>query len=92
MIDHVLHKITLNNTNLALTKREHTLLLLMARNQGRVLTHRQILTAVWGAAHTNDIAYLRVYIGQIRKKLGTKMAAMIVTEPGIGYRLAEPPQ
>ncbi len=90
VIDAVLHKITLNNTHLALTKREHALLMLLARNQGRVLTHRQILTAVWGAAHTEDVAYLRVYVGQIRKKLGPKMAAMIITEPGIGYRLADP--
>ncbi|MDR3522051.1 MAG: response regulator transcription factor [Acidocella sp.] len=89
IIDPLLHKITLNNAPLPLTKREHALLLLLARNQGRVLTHRQILTAIWGAAHTEDVAYLRVYVGQIRKKLGPKTAAMIITEPGIGYRLAE---
>ncbi|OYV41552.1 MAG: DNA-binding response regulator, partial [Acidocella sp. 20-61-6] len=45
---------------LPLTKREHALLLLLARNRGRVLTHRQLLTALWGPAHTEDIAYLRV--------------------------------
>jgi two-component system KDP operon response regulator KdpE len=54
-----------------------------------VLTHRQILTAIWGHAHTEDVAYLRVYIGQLRKKLGNEFASLIITEPGIGYRLRE---
>jgi two-component system KDP operon response regulator KdpE len=88
-IDPVLHKVTLDNTVLPLTKREHALLLLLARNRGRVLTHRQILTAIWGHAHTEDIAYLRVYIGQLRRKLGAEFAALIITEPGIGYRLRD---
>ncbi len=90
VIDPLQHTITLNNTPLPLTKREHALLLLLARNHGRVLTHRQILAAVWGAAHTEDVAYLRVYIGQIRRKLGPIASAFIVTEPGVGYRLMEP--
>lgn len=88
-IDPVLHKVTLDNAVLPLTKREHALLLLLARNRGRVLTHRQILTAIWGHAHTEDVAYLRVYIGQLRKKLGGEFAALIITEPGVGYRLQE---
>ncbi len=74
---------------LPLTKREHALLLLLARNRGRVLTHRQILTALWGPAHTGDIAYLRVYIGQLRKHLGEATAKLIATEPGVGYRLLD---
>jgi len=65
------------------------LLLLLARNRGRVLTHRQILTAIWGPAHTEDVAYLRVYIGQLRRKLGAELAELILTEPGIGYRLRD---
>jgi two-component system KDP operon response regulator KdpE len=76
---------------LPLTKREHALLLLLARNRGRVLTHRQILTALWGPAHTEDVAYLRVYIGQLRRHLGEETAKLIVTEPGVGYRLTEEP-
>jgi two-component system, OmpR family, KDP operon response regulator KdpE len=74
---------------LPLSKREHALLLLLARNRGRVLTHRQILTALWGPAHTEDVAYLRVYIGQLRKHLGEEIAKLIVTEPGVGYRLVD---
>ncbi len=80
---------TLNGEKLVLTKREHALLLLLARNHGRVLTHRQILTAIWGPAHTEDLAYLRVYIGQLRKKLGPELSAKLKTEPGVGYRLEE---
>ena len=88
-IDPILHRVTLNEEVLPLTRREHALLLLLARNRGRVLTHRQILTALWGHAHTEDVAYLRVYIGQLRRKLGETFAALIVTEPGIGYRLQD---
>jgi len=88
-IDPLLHKVTLDNAVLPLTKREHALLLMLARNRGRVLTHRQILTAIWGHAHTEDVAYLRVYVGQLRRKLGPAFAALIITEPGIGYRLRD---
>jgi two-component system KDP operon response regulator KdpE len=88
-IDPLLHRVTIDNAVLPLTKREHALLLLLARNRGRVLTHRQILTAIWGHAHTEDVAYLRVYVGQLRRKLGQAFAELIVTEPGIGYRLQD---
>jgi len=89
LIDPVSHKVTVGTEILPLTRREHALLLLLARNRGRVLTHRQILTAIWGPAHTEDVAYLRVYIGQLRRKLGTEFAELIITEPGIGYRLVD---
>lgn len=82
-------RVELNGEKLQLTKREHALLLLLLRNQGRVLTHRQILTAVWGPAHTEDIAYLRVYIGQLRRKLGAVLSTRLKTEPGVGYRLED---
>jgi two-component system, OmpR family, KDP operon response regulator KdpE len=89
VIDPVAHKVTLDGEVLPLTRREHALLLLLTRNRGRVLTHKQILTAIWGHAHTEDVAYLRVYIGQLRRKLGEGFAALILTEPGIGYRLQD---
>jgi two-component system KDP operon response regulator KdpE len=88
-IDALSHRVTLHGEVLGLTRREHALLLLLARNRGRVLTHRQILTAIWGPAHTEDVAYLRVYIGQVRRKLGEEFTALITTEPGIGYRLED---
>lgn len=88
-LDPTLLRAELNGQPLALTKREHALLLLLLRNQGRVLTHRQILIAIWGPAHTEDMAYLRVYIGQLRRKLGSALAAKLKTEPGVGYRLED---
>ena len=71
-----------------LTKKEFELLAVLARAEGKVITHRRLLTAVWGAAHEHDVQYLRVLVGQIRQKLERDPAApeLIVTEPGVGYR------
>jgi two-component system KDP operon response regulator KdpE len=76
------------SNDLGLTRIQYNLLALFVRNQGRVLTHRQVLTAVWGPAHTEDIAYLRIYVSQLRRKL-TDSGYALVTEPGVGYRLTE---
>jgi two-component system KDP operon response regulator KdpE len=65
-------------------------LVLLVRNMDRVITHRQLLTAVWGPAHSADVQYLRVYVGHLRQKLGQAAAAHLVTEPGVGYRLLGP--
>jgi two-component system KDP operon response regulator KdpE len=89
VIDAAAYRVTLGGTVLSLTKHEHTLLLLLARNRGRVLTHGQLLTAVWGHVHADDVTYLRVYIGRLRRKLGADFSASIITEPGVGYRLQE---
>ncbi len=82
-------QVELAGAQITLTRREHGLLLLLIRNRGRVLTHRQLLTALWGPDHGEDVAYLRVYIGQLRRKLGSEISALLKTEPGIGYRLEE---
>ena len=68
-IDHVRHKVTRAGDEVKLTPKEFELLSFLARHAGKVLTHRQILTAVWGPAHTEDTQYLRVYIGQLRQKV-----------------------
>lgn len=71
---------------LKLTPREWDLLAALVRGgEGRVVTQRQLLLAVWGPAHLEDAQYLRVYIGQLRQKLGAA-ATLIRTEPGVGYR------
>jgi two-component system KDP operon response regulator KdpE len=71
---------------LKLTPREWDLLAALVRGgEGRVVTQRQLLTAVWGPAHVEDAQYLRVYIGHLRQKLGPA-AGLIRTEPGVGYR------
>lgn len=74
---------------LKLTPREWDLLVaLMRGGQGRVITQRQLLLAVWGPAHAEDTQYLRVYVGHLRQKLG-QAAYLIRTEPGVGYRFGE---
>jgi two-component system KDP operon response regulator KdpE len=90
-IDAVRHRVMRAGTELKLTPKEFELLSFLARHAGRVLTHRQILVAVWGPAHTEDTQYLRVYIGQLRQKIEAQPddPRIILTEPGIGYRIAE---
>lgn len=72
-----------------LSRKEWDLLLHLARRPDHVLTHKQILREVWGPAHVEDTAYLRVYINQLRQKLEDDPSApsLIVTDPGVGYRL-----
>lgn len=72
-----------------LTPKEYDVLARLARAAGKVLTHKDLLTAVWGAAHAADTQYLRVVVGQLRQKLEPDPAQprWISTEPGVGYRL-----
>ncbi len=72
-----------------LSPREYDLLTLLARHSGKVLTHRHLLNAVWGPAHVEDVQYLRVYVGHLRQKLGPAAARLLLTEPGVGYRLLD---
>src|SRR5215510_7095464 len=90
-VDSVRHRATRAGAELKLTPKEFELLSFLARHAGRVVTHKQILTAVWGPAHTEDTQYLRVYIGQLRQKVEEHPddPRFILTEPGIGYRIAE---
>ena len=68
-IDNVRHRVTRAGEEVRLTPKEFELLSFLARHAGRVVTHRQLLTAIWGPAHAADTQYLRVYIGQIRQKV-----------------------
>ena len=72
-----------------LAPKEYGLLAELARHPGRVITHAQLLRAVWGEAHVRDVEYLRVAARGIRKKLEDDASApsLIRNEPGIGYRL-----
>ncbi len=90
MVDPFVQRVAVQGGTVRLTKHEHTLLLLLTQNLGRVMTHSQILTAIWGHAHAKDIAYLRVYIGRLRAKLGPEFVALLITENGVGYRLQDP--
>jgi two-component system KDP operon response regulator KdpE len=86
-VDLLRRLVRVDGVPVALTPREYDLLALLVRNADRVLTHRQLLTAVWGPAHSADVQYLRVYVGHLRQKLGTAAGMHLVTEPGVGYRL-----
>ncbi|MCB1140429.1 MAG: response regulator transcription factor [Spirochaetales bacterium] len=76
-----------------LTPMEYQILTLLARHSGRVLTQQQILKQIWGPGHEQEAGYLRVYVLQLRRKIERDSArpAIIVTEPGVGYRLKELP-
>ena len=88
-LDVATHRVTRAGAEVKLTPREFALLLHLFRSAGRVVTHRQILRDVWGPANEADTQYLRVYIGQLRGKLEDDPAhpRLILTGPGIGYRL-----
>lgn len=78
-----------NGQILSLSRREFALLEILMRNLGKVITHRQLLTAVWGPAHVEDLQYLRVYVWHLRQKLSPDTTALLINEPGVGYRLLE---
>jgi two-component system KDP operon response regulator KdpE len=90
-IDSVRHRVMRAKEEVKLSPKEFDLLSFLARHAGMVVTHKQILAAVWGPAHTEDTQYLRVYIGHLRQKIESNPddPQIIVTEPGIGYRIAE---
>ena len=87
VIDVNAHTITVQGKAVHLTPKEFDLLLHLARNAGKVMTHRALLTAVWGAQSAHQPEYLRVFVGQLRKKLeGETGRQYIQTEPWVGYR------
>lgn len=87
-IDTVRRLVARDSITLKLTPKEYDLLVLLARHSGRVVTHKTLLTSVWGPAHGDDLHYLRVFIGQLRQKIERNPAqpTIICTEAGIGYR------
>ncbi|HPH64818.1 MAG TPA: response regulator [Kofleriaceae bacterium] len=91
-IDVAKHRIVVADAEVHLTPIEYKLLVLLARNAGRVLTHRQILKDVWGNAHGTESHHVRVHLAELRKKIESNPAQprLIITEPGVGYRMKEP--
>ncbi len=87
-LDMLRRLVTRDGATLKLTPKEYDLLVALARHAGRVVTHKALLTSVWGPAHGEDMHYLRVFIGQLRGKIERDPAdpRIIATEPGVGYR------
>ncbi len=89
-IDIANHIVRKDNELLKLTATEFSLLALLARNEGRVLTHQYILKEIWGMGYIEQPQYLRVFIAQLRKKIEDNPSSprLINTESGIGYRFS----
>jgi len=91
-IDFARRRVQRDGAEVALTPNEYRLLSVLARHAGRVLTHEFLLREVWGPAQTGQHHYLRVYMAQLRHKLEADPARprLLLTETGVGYRMAEP--
>ena len=91
-IDFEAHGVSFAGKPVQLTPHEYALLTLLARNEGKLLTHQTILKEVWGRAYADESHYLHVYVSQLRRKLEPDPARprYILTEPGAGYRLVDP--
>ncbi|NNM81423.1 MAG: response regulator [Burkholderiales bacterium] len=89
-IDLEKRRVMLDASEIHLTPIEYRLLSVLARNAGKVLTHRHLLKEVWGPSHVEHAHYLRIYMGQLRHKLEKEPAnpRYLLTETGVGYRLA----
>ena len=87
VVDEASHSVEVKGKPIHLTPKEFDLLAHMARHAGKVITHRALLTAVWGAQSAHQPEYLRVFVGQLRKKLESETGKLYIqTEPWVGYR------
>jgi two-component system KDP operon response regulator KdpE len=87
-IDLQAHRVSIRGADVHLTPKEFDLLVYMARKPGKVIPHRELLSAVWGSDGANQPEYLRVLVGQLRKKMEADDSAprYLITEPWVGYR------
>lgn len=90
-IDVASRRVRLNETYVHLTPIEYQLLCALARNRGKVMTHRQLLQEIWGASHTESLQYLRIYMRALRKKIegDATQPKYLRTEVGVGYRMVD---
>ncbi|MEE1231292.1 MAG: response regulator [Phascolarctobacterium sp.] len=89
-MDLLQHKVLMEGREVKLTPTEYELLKYMLKNAGKVLTHKQILKAVWGNDYDEDLHYIRIYMRQLRRKIEKDPAQpkYLLTEAGVGYRLS----
>jgi two-component system KDP operon response regulator KdpE len=93
MLDVPAHRVLIGELPVDLTPREFEILRVLLTNAGRIVTKGRLLRAVWGEAYQAEDAYVYVHVSQLRRKLAAADPAMrdlIVTEPGVGYRVANP--
>jgi len=92
-IDLAAHRVQRDGVDLHLTPTEYQLLTVLAKHRGKVLTHRQLLREIWGAAHVESPHYLRIYMRALRHKIEGDPARprYLLTEVGVGYRFADEP-
>jgi two-component system KDP operon response regulator KdpE len=88
-VDFARRLVMVGDHEVKLTPTEYSILKYLIAHAGKVVTHQQLLRAVWGAQYENESQYVRVYVGQLRQKLEREPARphYILTEPGVGYRL-----
>jgi two-component system KDP operon response regulator KdpE len=91
-VDLVNRHVHLGDVEIHLSPKEYNLLRFLVAQAGKVVTHQQLLQEIWGPAHLEDVQYLRVLMRQLRQKLEPQGEAnLLITEPGIGYRLLAAP-
>ncbi|HKA14989.1 MAG TPA: response regulator transcription factor [Myxococcota bacterium] len=90
-LDVARHRVRLAGSAVKLSRKEFELLRVLMMHAGRVVTHKQLLGEIWGRGHENDVQYLRVYVAQLRHKLGDDpdRPRFIANEQGVGYRFIE---
>jgi two-component system KDP operon response regulator KdpE len=90
-IDLAARAVMLNGQRLTLTPKEYRLLQVLAQHAGNVVTHQHLLKEVWGSIHVHDTHYLRIFVRKLRQKIepNPDMPRILVTELGVGYRLAQ---
>lgn len=93
-VDLVRRVVRVNGAPVRLSPKQYRLLQILVANAGKVVTHRQLLNDIWGAAHRDDIQYLRVFVRKLRSRIEADPArpAYLLTELGVGYRLRTPDQ
>jgi two-component system KDP operon response regulator KdpE len=90
-LDVARRRVLLRGASVRLSRKEYELLRVLVMHAGRVVTHKQLLSEIWGRGHENDVQYLRVYVAQLREKLGDDPSnpRFIANEQGVGYRFLE---
>ena len=93
-VDLVRRVVRVNGAQVRLSPKQYRLLQILVSNAGKVVTHRQLLSDIWGAAHSDDVQYLRVFVRKLRSRIEADPArpAYLLTELGVGYRLRTPDQ